>query len=232
MIRYHVLLLLWIMLAFIKPAFALSVDSMVKIAKHDSRGVTFIVQGSDQNRKIEAECYMVSMDHTGKETLSVCDEKYVIYPPIFDLAAQQKRAIRISNLSEKNQHQEVALRIFFGELPSPQQQPGVELLSRLGCWLFFQPSNIVIQVQAHISNNQVTIDNQSNVHLRPISGEIITKDGNIDISEILKQTPRILAHHQRILPLPSHIFKQLRHDTIKEIKIILDNGYLLRLPLS
>jgi len=219
------------MLAFIKPAFSLNVDSMVKIAAAGSRGITYTIQGSDSDHKIEAECYTVTMDDAGKESYQECDEKYVLYPAIFDLSAQQKRAVRVSNLSG-TPDQEIAIRVFFGELPSPQHQQGVELLSRLGCWLFFQPHTIDLRASGTIKDHVLYIDNQSNVHLRPVGGELVTNHGRINISEMLKQTPRILAKHQRNLPLPAEVIKQFKHDTIiKEVSIILESGRHLHLPM-
>ncbi|MDQ7004321.1 MAG: fimbria/pilus periplasmic chaperone [Ghiorsea sp.] len=228
---FKLFLITLMMLAWAKPAFSLSVDSMVKIVQGDSRGVTFTIQGSTQERTIEAECFVVTMDKSGKEFQQACGNDYVIYPAIFSLKSEQKRAVRISKLTT-HREEEVALRIYFRELPSFSPVQGVELLSRLGCWLFFQPKQAVIDVTASWHENGLRIHNQSNVHLRPISGKLITNHGDIDITETLKHAPRILAKHTRLLSFTEGVKKHIKHDTlIQKVVISLASAHTLHLSL-
>jgi len=224
-------LFLLLMLVSLRPAFALSVDSMVKIIPADSSRATFVLESADKSSQIEAECFNVTIDMYGQEQLQECDESQVLlYPYIFELPANSKRSVRVTRLSSDNDN-ETSFRIFFRELPS-RHVSGVQLLSRLGCWLFFRPTIEQVTVSAQLQQNKLMIINDSNIHLRPVEGKITTKDATFNISDSLKRMPRILTHSKRFIPLDKSILTHLNNrKKIETLHLTLESGVHLSIPI-
>ena len=167
-------------------------------------GVVTLTNPADTPMSIQVDAYSWRQSADGADEYEPTIE-IVAFPPIFTIQPGESQLVRIGRLSESLTDRESTYRVYFTELPQPQEldntQAGLRMRLRVGVPVFSAPS-IARRPELRVTSSEfledglrVRLHNSGNTHIRV---------SELSTHEILDSEP--LASLRYILPGASQEF--------------------------